>query len=57
MSQNLSSNLFIFISILFITSEAIGMLNAPKLILGFSTVFLLAMENYYTPKIVPREIS
>ena len=54
MSQNLSSNLFIFISTLFITSEAIGMLNAPKLILGFSTVFLLAMENYYTPKIAEK---
>tara|TARA_B100000900_G_scaffold281780_1_gene241056 strand:+ start:342 stop:1574 length:1233 start_codon:yes stop_codon:yes gene_type:complete len=53
-TQNLSSNLFIFISALFLSSESIGMLNAPKLILGLSTVVLLAMENYYTPKIAEK---
>lgn len=55
--QNLSSNFFIYLSGVLLTSEAIARLNAPKLFLGLATIFLLSMDNYYTPKIASKRLN
>ena len=49
--QNLGSNFFIYISVILLTSEEIALINAPKIILGLSTITLLAIDNYYSVKI------
>ena len=49
--QNLGSNFFIYISFILLTSEEIALINAPKIILGLSTITLLAIDNYYSIKI------
>ena len=54
--QNLSSNFFIYISAFILSSESIGRLNAPKIFLGITTVFLLSMDNYYTPKLALKRL-
>lgn len=54
--QNVSSNLFIYLSGILLTAESVARLNAPKLFLGVTTIFLLSMDNYYTPKIAKKRI-
>ena len=49
--QTLSSNMYVYIGGIMLTSESIARLNAPKIFLGLTTIFLLAMDNYYTPLI------
>ena len=43
--QNFGSNFFIYISVILLTSEEIALINAPKIILGLSTITLLAIDN------------
>ncbi|WPY98256.1 hypothetical protein [Christiangramia sp. OXR-203] len=52
--QNISANLFLYISVFLLSTDSIARLNAPKIILGVSSIFLLSMDNFYTPKIAER---
>ena len=50
-TQNIASNFFIYLGIIFLSREELAYLNAPKVVLGSVTILLLAMDNFLTPTI------
>lgn len=48
--QNINSNFYIYISAFLLPLYIIGVLNAIRSLIGFSTVVFLALDNYLTPK-------
>lgn len=48
--QNINSNLYIYISAFILPIYIIGVLNAIRSFIGFSTVIFLTLDNYLTPK-------
>ena len=50
-AQNLSSNLFLYLGVVLLTTDELVYLNAPRVVLGLGSILFLGMENIYTPKL------
>lgn len=54
-AQNLSSNLFLYLGVVLLTTDELVQLNAPRVVLGLGSILFLSMENVYTPKLHLKE--
>ena len=49
--QNISSNLFLYLGIVLLTTHELVSINAPRVVMGLGSILFLSMENIYTPKL------